>query len=90
MNIIEHTIIIQHTCPAVHVRRILHCLGVGQLMIIQQVGSAVSALNKTKNACSCKSVHSSAHRLDSFMSSFPSLTVVWEGDPPQPPSVSHS
>ena len=56
MNVIEHTIIIQHTCPAVHVCRILHCLGVGKVQLVQQVGSALSALNKTKNMCSCKSI----------------------------------
>ena len=43
-------------CAAVHVRRILHCLGVGKSIIIQQVGTAVSGLNKTKNMCSCKSI----------------------------------
>ena len=54
MNVIEHTVIIQHTCAAVHVRRILHCLGVGQLMIIQQVSSALSTLNKTKKCVRVK------------------------------------
>ena len=35
---------------------LFYCLGVGKLIIIQQVGSALSTLNKTKNLCSCKNI----------------------------------
>ena len=116
VNIIEHTTIIQTHMSSRACTVDTSLFRSWELMIIQQVGSALSTLNKTKNVCSGKSIyscqirsvwftqavcsicssqstHSSAYhsvQMDIFMSSFLSLAVVWEGDPPLPPLVSHS